>query len=123
MKARQETEAVFPRMPHRLHFRSPAGPIDWRMTGNINWPSALDQRYEAPPTCEWVNGEGDKIWLPSEYENIVSDIERRTGHDFVERVARWGQALLGLVPRSSKTFLNPTYATLCYLHLVADVGC
>ena len=84
MKARQKTEAVFPRVPHRIHFRSPAGRSDWQIVGNINWPSSLDQRYEAPPTCEWVNGEATRSGCHLSTQT-VADIERRTERDFVER--------------------------------------
>jgi hypothetical protein len=75
------------------------------MTGRINWPSP-SQRYEAPPTCEWINDEGDKIWPPAEYE-IVADLEGRAEPDFVEHAGRRSR-FLGLIPRSWTTFLNPT---------------
>jgi hypothetical protein len=91
------------------------------MTGRINWP-CLSQRYEAPPTCEWINDEGDKIWLPAQYARIVADLEGRGEPDFVQRADRGRHFFLELNPRSWTTFLNPTYAALCYLHLAADVG-
>jgi hypothetical protein len=119
--SRQEPEPAFPRIPHRLHFRSPAGPGHWRITGRINWP-CLTKRYEAPPTCEWTNDEGDKIWLPAQYARIVADLEGMGEPDFVERAGRPSYFFLKLIPRSWKTFLNPSYVTLCYLHLAADVG-
>jgi hypothetical protein len=46
------------------------------MTGRINW-HRLNLRYEAPPSCEWVNDDGDKIWLPAQYTSIVADLEGR----------------------------------------------
>ena len=120
--SRQETGAAFPRLPHRLHFRSPVGLGDWRMTGRINWPS-LSQRYEAPPTCEWINDEGDTIWLPAQYAGVAMQADSETKRPEVTFAASWLSVLSGsVVSWSGKRFLSTGYIALFYLQLAADVA-
>ena len=119
MNVCQKPPPQFSRLPHRLHFRSPDGV--WELTGRINWPS-LGQRYEAPPSCEWVNSEGDKIWLPAQYATVVADLKNGAELHHADGARHLTRFLSGLVPRSWKTLLNPAYVAFCYVHLAADVG-
>jgi len=49
------------RQPLKLHFKPPASPGRWRLTGRFNQPRPS---YGVMPNCEWINDEdGDQIWL------------------------------------------------------------
>ena len=60
------------RQPLQLHFKPPASPGRWRLTGRFNQPRPS---YGVVPYCEWINDEdGDQIWLSPSLIPIREDL-------------------------------------------------
>jgi hypothetical protein len=91
------------------------------MTGRINWPCP-DCRFEAPPSCEWINGEGHRIWLPAQYADVVVQDEGGAERPALGFSAWWWSLLLGIVVSWSwRPFLSAAYIAFLYVQLAADV--
>jgi hypothetical protein len=78
----------------------------------------ISERTKGDPS----GGEGEREEAGAEYVRMVADLEDSAERDFVLLTSRHRHFSLRPIPPFWRTFLNPTYVMLCYLHLAADVG-
>ena len=86
------------------------------MTGRLNSPHPS---FGVVPSCEWINDDGDRLWLPGQFVDLAVVVDARRESLCVVMMKNTGQFLKNARPRLGERLFT---ATIFCVQLAADTG-